>query len=382
MLARKLLWAVSFLAPLPSLAIAPSLATAQPIEAAEAEAPPDAVALARLDGFVMGLTSADQFSGVVLVAYGDDILFEKAYGPIDAAAETPATIDTRYNLASAGKMFTSVAILQQIAAGRLTLDTSVGEVLTDYENREFADAVTVRHLLTHTAGAGGIDELFGRENAASRANLRTHAAMVALHDDRPPAWPPGTRQEYDNFGFVVLGRMVEVLSGQDFESYVEQHIFAPAGMTHTSFVDCTERAADLAMGYEMVDGERHSNCGSAPTRGFAAGGEVSTARDMHRFVRALQTGRLISPELFAEATRTHEQFMGLGFFATDYGPDIPARDFRWGHGGSHPGINADIRAYPRTGEIVIILSNRDAPVAHAVAAFLHDNDGENPTRSP
>lgn len=342
--------------------------------AAAAEAPPDAIALARLDGFVSGLAAADRFAGVVLVAHQDDILFEQAYGRIDEQAEAEATIDTRYNLASAGKMFTSVAILQQVAAGRVNLDTTVGEVLPGYRNRDFAETVTVRHLLTHTAGAGGVD-LFGTENAANRARVRTHAEMVALHDDRPPAFPPGSQQEYDNFGFVLLGRMVEILSGEEFEAYVRRHIFEPVGMTRTGFVDCAERASDLAPGYQTIGGERRPNCGSAPARGFAAGGQVSTARDMFRFMRALQTGRLIPPALFAEAIRTHRAFMGLGFFATDYGPAIPLRDFRWGHGGMHPGINADIRAYPATGEIVVVLANRDGPVAHQVAGFLHDRHG-------
>ena len=154
-----------------------------------------------------------------------------------------------------------------------------------------------------------------------------------------------------------------------------RHIFQPAGMTRTSFVDCAERAPDLAVGYEIVDGAQRSNCETAPVRGFAAGGQVSTARDMFRFLRALQTGRLIPLQLFAEATRTHERFMGLGFFATNYGPDIPLRDFRWGHGGAHPGVSTDIRAYPRTGEIVVVLANRDAPISHRVADFLHEQDG-------
>lgn len=342
----------------------------RPTTASAGERAPDAVALARLDGFLTGLTEADRFSGVVLVGHGDAVLFERAYGKSDAEAEAMLTVDSRFNLASAGKMFTAVAILQQIAAGRLTLDTRVGEVLTGYRNRAFADTVTIRHLLTHSAGAGTI-ELFGVENAANRARARSHAQMVALHDDRPPGFPPGSQQEYDNFGFVVLARIVEVVSGEEFEAYLARHVFAPAGMTRTGFVDCSERAPDLAVGYELFEGRRRSSCETAPVRGFGAGGEVSTARDMYRFMRALQRGELIPPALFAEATRTHRMFMGLGFFATDYGPTTPLRDFRWGHGGAHPGISIDIRAYPVTGEIVVVLTNRDPPAAHPAADFLH-----------
>jgi CubicO group peptidase (beta-lactamase class C family) len=333
---------------------------------------PEPEALAQLDGFARGLTLADQFSGVVLVARDGRVVFEKAYGKLDEKHDRPITTDSKFNLASAGKMFTSVAILQQIAAGRLTLDSRVGDVLKDYPNKSFANEVTVEQLLTHTAGAGDMDELFGAENSASRARIHSVADMVALHDDRAPEFPPGSNQRYGNFGFVVLGRMVEVLSGQDFETYVREHIFAPAGMAKTGFVDCTDLAPGIAAGYTTVDGKRVSNCLTLPARGFPAGGEVSTAADMLRFVEALRSGKLIPRELFAEAIKTHLEFMGLGFFATGYGPDVPERDFRWGHGGSADGICTDVRTYPKTGETIIVLSNRDAPACYPVANFLHE----------
>lgn len=343
--------------------------------AAQAPAMPDKHALAELDGFALGMAEVGRFSGVVLVARDGQVLFEKAYGKRDEKAETaPNTLETRFNLASAGKMFTAVAVLQQVAAGKLTLDTRVGEVLKDYPNREFAK-VTVRQLLTHTAGAGDID-LFGTEHAANRAKARTVAQMVALHATRAPAFAPGTSQEYGNYGHVVLGRMVEVVSGQDFESYVRAHVFQPAGMEHTGFVDCASTADDLAVGYVALKGERVSNCNTVPARGFPAGGHVSTARDMYRFVRALQDGKLLPPKLFAEATRTHHEFMGLGFFATGYGPGVPTREFRWGHGGAADGICADVRTHPSTGETIIVLSNVEPPDCFPVANFLHRRWGE------
>ncbi|RYE02788.1 MAG: class A beta-lactamase-related serine hydrolase [Sphingomonadales bacterium] len=333
---------------------------------------PDAVSLARLDGFAQGLTLAGKFSGVVLIARGDEVVFEHAYGPIDPGKDPLATADTRYNLASAGKMFTTVAILQQIAAGKLTLDTRVGEVLKTYRNRDFANTVSVRQLLMHTSGAGDID-LFDAGNAANRARVRTVADMVAMHDDRPPAFAPGTKQQYGNFAFVILGRMVELLSGEGYEAYVARHILRPAGMTRTGFVDCADPAPDLARGYASVEGKQVINCETLPNRGFPAGGEVSTARDMHRFMRALQTGKLVPLPLLADATRTHQAFMGLGFFATGYGEGVPTRDFRWGHGGSADGICTDVRAYPETGEIVIVLANVSPPACYPVANFLHDS---------
>ena len=347
------------------LAIAPG-----PSNADTPEEPADPIALAQLDGFALGLARAEKFSGVLLVAKDGEVVLERAYGKRDAHSEDENTVDTRFNLASAGKMFTAVAILQQVAAGRLTLDTPVGEVLTDYRNRAFATQVTVRHLLTHAAGAGDID-LFGVENAANRADVESVADMVALHASRAPAFAPGSNQEYGNFGHVVLGRIVEVLSGESFEAYLQAHVFEPAGMTHTAFVDCTDTAPDLAVGYVEVDGKPVSNCETLPRRGFPAGGQVSTARDMLRFVEALRAGKLLPLSVFEEAVRPHREFMGLGFFATEYGPGYPERNFRWGHGGSADGICTDVRTYPKTGETLIALSNADVPGCFEVTNFLH-----------
>lgn len=332
---------------------------------------PSATDLARLDGFVLGLETAGRFSGVVLVAHDGKVVFEKAYGPRDENGGAPLRVDDRLNLASAGKMFTSVAILQQVAAGRLTLDSRVGEVLPDYPNRAFADTVTVRQLLTHTAGAGDVDELFGATHAAERARLRTPADIIALHGNRAPEFAPGTQQKYGNYGYVVLGRMVEVLSGQDFESYIRTHVLAPAAMSRTGFVDCDDPAPDLAVGYAEVEGKRVHNCATLPVRGFAAGGQVAPAGDLLRFVQALVDGRLLPQPLFRQATTPQREFMGLGFFATGYGEGVPERDFRWGHGGSADGICTDVRTYPHTGETVIVLSNRDAPACYAAANLLH-----------
>lgn len=108
----------------------------------------------RLDSFVSKLTTGKRFTVSCLSARDGHVLFEKAYGKRDAEGNDPNTVDTRFNLASAGKIFTSVAVFQQIAAGKLSLDTRVGEVLKDYPNRSFSDTVTVRELLTHTSGRG------------------------------------------------------------------------------------------------------------------------------------------------------------------------------------------------------------------------------------
>ena len=139
---------------------------------------PSATDLARLDGFVLGLETAGRFSGVVLVAHDGKVVFEKAYGPRDENGGAPLRVDDRLNLASAGKMFTSVAILQQVAAGRLTLDSRVGEVLPDYPSRTFADTV-------------GRTQGFARAKgfALRRAETRAQGCRFAQHRHLSRAQP-------------------------------------------------------------------------------------------------------------------------------------------------------------------------------------------------
>ncbi|WP_296679711.1 serine hydrolase [Novosphingobium sp.] len=334
-----------------------------------AQEPPEIEAL---HAFTQAQAKAGMFAGAVLVAQGKAIAFDRVYGSRNEVTGEAMQSGDRFNIASVGKLFTAVAILQLIDRGKLTLDTPIGAVLPAYSNAAARQQVTVRHLLTHTDGLGGIDELFGAQNASIRSSLTGHTAMMALHEDRAPAFTPGSKVEYDNFGMVVLGRMIEVLSGKDYYTYIGDNIFAPAGMLRTDFAACANPAADMAQGFATVAGKRVSNCLTQPERGFAAGGAYSTTRDLLLFVHALNAGTLVSKKRLAEATRTQKEYMGLGFFATGYGKGVPPRDFRWGHGGSSDGACTDLRFYPRTRETVIVLSNREAPGCFTIANFLHD----------
>lgn len=334
--------------------------------------PPDAQALDRLDAYIRGVEAAGQFSGVVLVAHDGEVVFERAYGVRDENAGDPLQVDTRFDLASAGKMFTVTAVLQQIAGGRLTLDTRLGEVLTDYPEPAMRQ-VTVRQLLTHSAGAGDTDALFYPGLLHWRARAPALAELVALHGERAPASAPGSQQVYGNHGMILLGRMVEVLSGENFRAYVARHVFDPAGMDAAHADDaCRTDDPGLAIGYAEFAGERVPNCFTVLDGGWPAGGQTFTARDMLRFVTALRGGRLGVPEaLFKQAITPQLNGFGLGFFATGYGGDFLPRDLRWGHGGKLYGQCVDVRTYQATGETVITLGNNDSPACYRIADFLH-----------
>lgn len=355
---------------LAAMAIAsPSDAGARTIEP---EPPASKQAIERLDAYIRGVEAVGQFSGVVLVAHNGEVVFERAYGPRDETAGDPLRVDTRFDLASAGKMFTITAILQQVAQGRIGLETTIGEVLVNYPDQAMR-AVTIRQLLTHTAGAGETHALFYPDTLGWRGRVPSLAELIALYGNRAPGFPPGTNQNYSNHGMMLLGRMVEVLSGQDFRSYLEQYVFVPAGMDAAHANDaCRVDDPDQAVAYVAVADERMPNCFAGLDGGWPAGGQSFTARDMLRFVTALRTGRLGVPDaLFRQAVTPQLNGFGLGFFATGFGGDFLPRDLRWGHGGKIYGQCVDVRTYEATGETVITLGNNDSLACYRIADFLH-----------
>lgn len=348
---------------------APSIAQRE-----EIEQPATQQALERLDTYAQGVTAASQFSGVVLVAKDGAVVFERAYGLRDEKSAEPLKVETRFDLASAGKMFTATAVLQQIAAGKLTLTTTLGDVLPDYPNVAMRKA-TILQLLTHSAGAGETDALFYPEDLAWRGREPSVADLVGLYGKRDPTFPPGTKQEYSNHTMTLLGRILEVLSGQNYRSYVADHIFRPAGMDVGHANDpCRTDDPGQAVSYVAVADERMPNCFTALDGGWPAGGQAFNARDMLRFAIALRKGRLgVPPALFKQATTPQRQGFGLGFFATDYGGDFLLRDLRWGHGGQLYGQCVDIRTYEATGETIVTLGNNGSPACYRIAAFLHQD---------
>lgn len=344
---------------------------AQSVKADKAATPQ---ALERLDAYTQGMTAAGQFSGVVLVARNGTVIFERAYGLRDEKREDQLKVETRFDLASAGKMFTATAILQQIAAGKLTLATTLGEVLPDYPNLAMRKA-TIVQLLTHSAGAGETDALFYPDDLDWRGREPSVSELVALYGKRDPTFPPGTKQEYSNHSMTLLGRVVEVLSGQDFRSYVADHVFRPAGMDAAHANDaCRTDDPGQAVSYVAVADERMPNCFTALDGGWPAGGQTFSAHDMLRFVTALREGRLGVPHaLFIQATTPKLTYFGLGFFATDYGEGHLPRDLRWGHGGMLYGQCVDVRTYEMTGETIVTLGNNGSPACYRVAGFLHED---------
>ena len=307
--------------------------------------------------------AADRFAGTIMVMRHGRVIYQSASGLADRTACTPVTMDTMFRIGSANKMFTAVGVLQLVERGLVSLDAPVGTYLRDYPNREFAGSVTIRQLLTHTGGAG---DIFTPEYQARRLEVRTLADYVTLFGNRPQDTSEEGRNAYANYGFVLLGRIIEVVSGEDYYSYVQDHIFRPAGMTDTASLPESESVPGRSRGYTRRQGRLADNADTLPYRGTAAGGGYTTAADLIRFGEALRSGRLLSREMVNQATSPQrpDGWYGFGFFIGGQGPTR-----NWGHGGGAPGMNAAFRVFPELDAIVVALSNLDPVAADNQADF-------------
>ncbi len=315
------------------------------------------------------MTSADKFAGAVLVAKKGQPVFAQAYGLADREHHLPNTLQTRFGMASMNKMFTAVATLQLVKAGKLKLDDPVGKYLTDYPNREVASKVTIRQLLSHTGGTG---DFFGPEFDRHRQELHTQEDYINLFGRRPPRFEPGSRFEYSNYGFVILGAVIDRVSSQNYYDYVRDHVYRPAGMTSTALPEPGEHPVpDLSLGYTKRGGNSWHTDRTAPqSRGTAAGGGYTTAGDLLRFANALQDHKLLDAHDTEQLTTGDVAMPIGGHYGYGFEEFTLNRLRCFGHGGLGPGLDDDLKICPSAGYAVVILANMDPPAGQRISNFI------------
>jgi CubicO group peptidase (beta-lactamase class C family) len=304
--------------------------------------------------------ATDSFSGAILISHHGKVVVDQAWGMADTEKGIKNTVDTQFCLGSMNKMFTAVAILQLVEQGKLSLDGHIADYWGDYPNHDLATRVTIRQLLSHTGGTG---DIFTPEYEAHRLETRTLADYVKLFGGRPVAFEPGSRMEYSNYGFILLGRLIEIVSRDSYEDYVRQHVFAPAGMSHTDSRPESDHIPGRAVGYTKGPDGLHPNTTGLPWRGTSAGGGYSTVGDLLLFANALENGKLLGPALLKQATidQTHTGY-GFGFYV------LP--DGAYGHGGGSAGMNAELRILPERAYVIVVLANRDPHMATDTERYI------------
>lgn len=313
-----------------------------------------------LDHFI----TRHEFSGVVDLRRDGEVLLQGAYGLASPRWGVPNTLDTRFDVASISKLFTSVAVLQLVGRGLLDLDASIHEY-ADLAGTTIPEGVTLRHLLTHTSGVADIaEEPDGEEYADVFRGVPCHtvtetAHFLPLFAHKEPHFAPGARQRYCNAGYVLAGLAVERASGRTFRAYVEAEVLAAAGMTRSGYFDKRYAIPDLAEGFDAVDGGLlEQNIYAYPPAGAPDGGAFCTAGDLHRFLAALRDGELLPPHLTdlfltpqvpvdpEEGERASEQGFGLEFAADS-----------WWKDGCSEGASGCLTHYVGRGLDVAVLAN-------------------------
>jgi len=315
-------------------------------------------------------TQAGEFSGAVLVIRDGRTLFEGAYGFADRERGVPNTPLTQFRVGSMNKMMTAVATLQLVQAGTLRLDAPLGTYLRDYPNAEVASTVTAHHLLTHTGGTG---DIFGPEFMTHRLELRTTSDYLRLYGTRGTQFTPGAQWVYSNYGFILLGALIEQLSGNSYYDHVAARVLAPAGMMATGFAPEDSLVPGRSVGYTrlLVPGALVSNAPTLPYRGTPAGGGYSTVGDFARFAVAIRERRLLDSAhttllLTGKVAVGQGVQYAYGFF------DHVVRGRRFvGHSGGAAGMSGVLEFEPNGGYVIVVLSNFDS-AATQVATFILD----------
>jgi CubicO group peptidase (beta-lactamase class C family) len=298
---------------------------------------------APLDSYVRQLPD---FAGTVLVAKNGEVVFEKAYGLASRRWDVPNKNTTRFNVGSITKDFTKVAIGQLAQAGKLALDAPILTYLPNYPNKDAAQKITVQQLVDHTSGLG--DVFTPRFFERNVAGFSTPQNFIDFFAADPLKFEPGKGQAYSNYGYTVLGEIIEAVSGEPYFDYIQKHVFDPAGMSGSGFFDLRKPVPDVAMGHTHRDGEWLENTMARPSlRGIPAGGSYSSARDLLAFDRKLRAGKLLD-------TKWTRWWFG--------GDPLTSANV-WA--GGSPGVNAGVASDGTW--TVVVLTNVDPPTGELLA---------------
>ena len=317
-----------------------------------------------LNDYFNDLASKDLFSGVVLIGRNNNVLFHRAYGYADREKQIPMQGDTKLNLGSNNKSFTAIAICQLQQQGKLAFSDNLEKYLPEFANIS-KGSITIEQLLTHTSGFGNFMTSPGYQ--ANLDRMLSSSDVIPFILEQPLLFAPGSSYAYSNSGYMILGAVIEKVSGKDYFTYINEHIYKPAGMTGSGSFGKFEIIENLANGYTLRNGAAQINTGTLSGRGSSSGGGYSTAPDMFAYINALNNDLLIKD--------TFDTILpGRG---KNYGYGIGENpDGSFGHSGGAEGISAYYGIFLDTGYSVVLMANVDGDsrtsrdILPAISSFL------------
>jgi D-alanyl-D-alanine carboxypeptidase len=317
----------------------------------------------RADAVLEAAYPADGPGAAVIITERGRVVYARGRGLADLEARTPITPDTVFRLGSITKQFTATVILQLTQEGRLSLDDPLSRFLPDYPAP--AARVTVRQLLNHTSGIQSYTGIPGAMDEANTSRARTTDEMIAWFRDRPMQFQPGTRWAYNNSGYVLLGAIIERVTGRPWHEAVAERITRPLNLASIRYGVEEPAIPNMARGYTGGDGDPRPAQAIHMSVPHAAGALTGTVRDLATWADALHNGRVVNAASYAQMIRPTELPGGrTEQYGFGIGPALIRGRPVIGHNGGIPGFNTESFYAPDDGIFIAVFANSDTPATH------------------
>lgn len=314
--------------------------------------------------------------GVFLVAKKDEIIYQKAFGKSNLETDSKLSTESVFQIGSMTKQFTAVSILMLEQEGKLKVTDAVSSYIPDYPN---GNNITIHHLLTHTSGIKDFTKMSGLQDIAQK-NM-TPAMLVDFFKNEAVEFLPGERFEYNNSGYVILGYIIELVTGKSYESYIKNEVFQKAGMLHSYYASDREIIKNRAYGYHQKEGKYVNKTHISYSIPFSSGALMSTVGDMFLWQQSLNNNTLLGALQIQKAFSRH-QLMNGDTIQYGYGWHIKDIDgtISREHGGSIFGYKSMAIFIPQENIYVIGLSNCDChsptQIVRDISALMMKSPGE------
>jgi CubicO group peptidase (beta-lactamase class C family) len=308
-----------------------------------------------LSNYLETLKSEYDLYGSILIAKGNKILFEEYYGFADADKKIPITNKTLFNVASGGKMFTALCIAKLVEMNKLSYEDKITKYLKGFNDESKADNITIHHLLSHTSG---IAEYWTGQNdnaVYSATSINDHLQLVL---ESGFDFEPGTAYQYCNSNFILLGAIIEKVTGKSFYDFVQETVFNPADMKQSGYFN----HASVNTAIPLARGENETEWIEAVhgIKGSSGGGAYSNVNDVLKFSNALRNNLIVSKETLKNMISVKNNKMvvtedyGYGFIIQKFDDELS-----YGHGGTAKGVNFEFRYFPNSDITFVIFCNQD-----------------------
>ncbi|WP_103072158.1 serine hydrolase [Aquimarina sediminis] len=314
------------------------------------------------------LDSLEGFSGALLIAKNDSILLKKAYGFAHIGHQVKNNTKTKFSYASIGKSFTAAAIFQLVQEGKLSLDDKIKKFIPNYPNKIARDSITIRLLLQHRSGLPNYFHLDKFLNT-SKERFRTIENLAYLYENQPLEFEPNEQFAYRNTNYIILGRIIEIVTKTSYEKYIEKHIFSKVNMQNTGNYDVDHPIENSAENYTLSDvypNKFQKTIFMSAVKGGPAGGGYSNLDDLYKFATAFKNNQLLNED-YTNIMKEEPKNAWYGYgmqFAGAKGSGI------YGHSGGHFGVGAEWRIFEKQNYTVIILTNKDLNQGFIDARFF------------